>query len=112
MDTGALIGTSVVAGVFFFVMSQAKDKSGKKYGFKKMGVLWLIAIGILGGYSVMAFTTTPDGSVKERPIPFGGFVMLFGGFAGLFFAFKGISTSLKNAHQYEKNKKAGNSSRK
>lgn len=65
MDSGTLITLSVVLGIAFFACSQAKDKNGKKYGFKKMLQIWAIAVGVLGAQALYKISVSAEGFEAE-----------------------------------------------
>lgn len=68
MDSGTLIGVSIILGIAFLICSQAKDKNGKKYGIKRMSIIWAVAVGFLGAQAVYKITLKREGNETEISI--------------------------------------------
>lgn len=65
MDTGSIVAVACVLAVFFLITSQARDRSGKKYGLRKMGTIWVYALGFLGAFALVNPTVTVEGETHR-----------------------------------------------
>ena len=75
MDLDLVIFLVALYGLAYLVLAQAKDRSGQKYGFKKMARMWLYALPYLTSAFIEFSIKSADGSSQEVKITYSAFFL-------------------------------------